>query len=134
MVGIKLNFPPNDGMKRKVSFDFTQSIDGFQHTMQKALVNTVTIAGSDTSYPNRGEALQNRLLKGIPYTKADLKHSCNFSALNAQVFTNEQMDESDESIMQYTLTPISGGQGGILLYADFYGSNGAKGIMTNSIL
>ena len=125
MKSLKINFPPYTDKGVKASFDFTSYRDGFENTVQKAILNSVVLAGTDFVYPDRGEELQKRLAGLSISTDAELRHATNFAALSSKNFVNNYMDEDDEQIREFTFYPVPAELGSILLYANITGMNGS---------
>jgi len=95
MRGVKINFDANGP-----SFDFTAPLRDFETTVQNALVNVATDAGSDPVYPDRGTDLLLDGVSGRLINNAWANHSANFAAIKTLVFSQSVDKPSDPHRLQ----------------------------------
>lgn len=102
------------------TIDFSESLDGFESTVQKGLINTVTRSGSDKTFPDRGTNLFTNAVRGNLINSEDAAHESNFAALDTFFFVNENVHSGEtEYIKEYRLEPLEFGNGTVKLNAIF---------------
>lgn len=105
MRDIKIVLDGNNG-----SFiDFTRDVSGKELYSQKALVNVVTVKGSDPVFPNRGTDIMKKCLSGHIYSNNGLRHIGNFAALDTVFFVLENeyaaVNQSGDKIKNISVYP-----------------------------
>ena len=81
-------------------FDFSVIARDFETTVQNALVNISTAAGSDPIYPDRGTDLLLDGVSGRLINNTWANHSANFAAISTLVFSQSVDDPSDPHRLQ----------------------------------
>ena len=82
MTGIKLNLDSD-----VPSLDFTNTVTGFDATVQNAMVNLGTLIGSDSLFPDRGTHLLQDAVSGGMINLQWANIYANFAALRTMVFS-----------------------------------------------
>lgn len=129
--GIKINF---DDFGAQLSLD--EEVSGFDASVQCALVNVGTIAGTDIVYPNKGTNLLTKANKGSLITDTSAQHAANFAALTTEFFykTLEEGTETrdNDSINELNLTLVEFNSVSATFAADITSLGGAT-ITTTSV-
>lgn len=91
--------------------DLTREVSGKDLYRQKALVNIITVKGSDPVFPDRGTDLMKKCLSGTIYDNNGLRHIGNFAALDTTFFvlTNEYaaVDKTPDMIKKIAVYPYT---------------------------
>ena len=92
MNGLALKFS-TDG---KTGAIITQTeVSGFAATVQDALVNVATRAGSDPVFPDKGTSVQLDAASGALISVSSAQHSANYAASDTVFFLREFPDTND---------------------------------------
>ena len=95
--GVALKFSDSG----KININFSESVKGFESTIQNTIVNLTTSLNSDIFYPKKGTELRDRLLEGGMYI-TNAQHICNFAMADARLFINDN-NIDDEFIADIAL-------------------------------
>lgn len=95
MRGIRINFAATGPV-----FDFSAPARDFETTVQNALVNVATAAGSDPVFTERGTELLLDAVSGRLVNNTWANHSANFAAVHTLVFSQTVDDPADPSSLQ----------------------------------
>lgn len=107
MRDIKIVMAGNEG-----SFlDLTADVTGKELYSQKALVNIVTVRGSDPLFEDRGTDIMKKCLSGNIYDNNGLRHLGNFAALDTMFFVLENeysaVNTSPDKIKKIAVYPYT---------------------------
>jgi hypothetical protein len=98
MRGVKIDFTGDQPV-----FDFTDTVQDFDTTVQNALVNLGTMINSDLLYPDRGTYLMLDAVQGRMVNLQWANNSANFAAIKTIVFSQNNDLVGNPFILQ-TLT------------------------------
>ena len=99
--GLKVDFTENGG-----SLKTGESVSGDHTSIQNALMNIGTVAGTDKAFPAKGTDLFTTALKrGLP-SLADARHAANFAAVDTLFFVRANEEATnDNSIKVLNISP-----------------------------
>lgn len=102
MKSLKINFNGADG----TVFDLVEVVEGFNCTIQNALVNIGTRRGSDRLMSEKGTDLLKAGIQGVLVDLNAANHASNFAALATLSFTTSvERPDSEETLAALVLQP-----------------------------
>lgn len=129
MKGIRLIFGENG-----VTYDFTTPVEGFEATVQNALVNLGTQVGTDRMFPDRGTDLLKTGLSGAIVDLNTAGHASSLAALDTLFFSRTwEQAGVEEKLARIQLRPLSLQDRSLLLEGIFVSTAG-KQIGVSSLL
>lgn len=104
MEGLKINFTNGD-----IYIDTNNKVSGFSTTVQNALANIGTRAGTDRIYPNKGTEILKNAAEGKIVGFNVANHESQLAALDTLFFSREYetTNEPTEKMGEVFLDPIS---------------------------
>jgi hypothetical protein len=93
MEGIKINF-----LNGEIYIETTEKVDGFDATIQNALVNIGTRAGTDRIYPTKGTTILKSAVEGKIVGLNVANHETQAAAIDTLFFSREYETSTDLSI------------------------------------
>lgn len=88
------------------TIDLTSTVEDKNLYEQKALVNMVTVQGSDPIYSDRGTTMLIDSIRGKAYNRAGIIHMGNFAALDTISFI-KSTDQDDIATEDFTIKDIN---------------------------
>jgi hypothetical protein len=100
MRGVKIDFTGAAPV-----FDFSNTVQDFNTTVQNSMVNLATQIGSDTLYPDKGTNLLMDAVQGLMINQQWANNSANFAAIKTIVFSqNNDLPGDPFSLQTLSLT------------------------------
>lgn len=89
-------------------FDIAEEVTGRYATIQAALINMATAAGSDNAFPSRGTTLLRQAVSGALISEQEAMHAANFAAIDTVFFVreNEDSDTTDDRLDTIVTSPF----------------------------
>lgn len=104
MKGLKIDLSSPEGPR----LDPYTVVDGFDATVQNAMLLVGTSQGSNRIFPDQGTNLLKRSISGVMIDNKAAEHECNFAATDV-LFFGRPFDSADESVrlQLVKLSPLS---------------------------
>lgn len=104
MEGLKINFIKDD-----ISISTDSKVSGFDATIQNALVNIGTRAGTDRIYPGKGTSILDRAVEGKIVGFNAANHESQLAALDTLFFSREYetSDVNEIKLGSVAMAPLS---------------------------
>jgi hypothetical protein len=131
MKGLKILLSKNDTV-----IDLNNSVTGFDATVQNALVNIATQAGSDKIYSDKGTNLLKHAVTGKIVGFNDANHEAQIAALATLFFSRDQDTgaPSTERLGSIAMSPVTYTEGTLTISAAFTDLEGSRTLGTTTIL
>lgn len=120
--GIVISFLPDGGAEL-----LPQVVSGLQATVQNALVNILTPAGTDLLFSNRGTALFKTAISGGIFNPRSAAHAANFAASDTLFFSREyDVADTADQLREISLQPTFTGVDSLNVESGFLSLGGVR--------